>query len=173
MPNKIESPNRQLVMASAVMAGLLLGLALASLRDRLDRRIHSAAEVEKLYGLAVLGELDLRKNNLDKVGADSPRARQLRALAMAIQASVPGESMIALVQPVSDVTMSRDVAREIAAGAASTGSRTALLTRKSVFKSAAEAVSRRGTTPTFGCPATSSSSSSGSTAWPRPWFPRR
>jgi hypothetical protein len=52
--------------------------------------------------------------------------------------------MIALVQPVSDVTMSRDVAREIAAGAASTGSRTVLLTRKSVFKSAAEAVSRRG-----------------------------
>jgi capsular polysaccharide biosynthesis protein len=144
VPTKIEKPNRQLVLASTVMAGLLLGLALASLRDRADRRIHSAAEVERLYGLAVLGELDLRKVNLENVGADSPRASQLRALAMAIQASVPGESMVALVQPVSDVTMSRDVAREIATGAASTGSRTVLLTRKSVFKSAAEAVSRRG-----------------------------
>lgn len=141
-PASPTTPNSVIVLASAVMVGLLLGLALATGRDRLDHRLHSAAEIEKHFGLAVVGELDLRKMSLDDVDPDGPAARQMRALAVAVQSATPSETPVVFVVSASDTSLARDVAREMTKGAASAGGRTTLLTRKSTTGSTSVAIAR-------------------------------
>jgi capsular polysaccharide biosynthesis protein len=143
LPAKPTKPSRMLVLASGLMAGLLLGLGLATLRDRLDRRLHSAAEVEKLFGLAVVGEVDLRKHDLTAAVLDEDLARSMRGLALAVEAAVPAVSPLVLVVPASDASLARDISRELALGAASTGSRTGLLTRRESAKSEIPVIRRR------------------------------
>lgn len=61
-PTTPVDPNPLLVLPSALMGGLLLGVGLASLRERLDRRIHTGAEVERVFGLVPVAQLAAGKH---------------------------------------------------------------------------------------------------------------
>lgn len=50
-------PNPLLVLPSGLMGGLLLGLGFAAVRERLDQRIHSGADLERVFGLVPAAEL--------------------------------------------------------------------------------------------------------------------
>ncbi|WP_336207961.1 Wzz/FepE/Etk N-terminal domain-containing protein [Nonomuraea sp. LPB2021202275-12-8] len=58
-PQAPSSPGLPLFLGSGLMAGLLLGAAAAAARDRLDTRLRSAADVERLTGLPALADLSL------------------------------------------------------------------------------------------------------------------
>jgi capsular polysaccharide biosynthesis protein len=60
LPQRPSSPNPTLNLATGIMAGLLLGLALALLRERLDRRIRTVADVRQRGRVPVLAALDER-----------------------------------------------------------------------------------------------------------------
>ncbi len=57
LPTQPSSPNKLIDVGSGLFAGLLIGLAMALLVDRRDRRLHSASEVRALTGLPVLLEV--------------------------------------------------------------------------------------------------------------------
>ncbi|KAB8191123.1 hypothetical protein FH608_031435 [Nonomuraea phyllanthi] len=56
-PETPSAPSLPLYLGTGIMAGLLAGSAAAYTRDRLDRRLRTAADVERLTGLPVLGDL--------------------------------------------------------------------------------------------------------------------
>ncbi|PZG07128.1 Wzz/FepE/Etk N-terminal domain-containing protein [Nonomuraea aridisoli] len=56
-PDAPSAPSLPLYLGTGLMAGLLAGSAAAYARDRLDRRLRTAADVERLTGLPVLGDL--------------------------------------------------------------------------------------------------------------------
>jgi capsular polysaccharide biosynthesis protein/Mrp family chromosome partitioning ATPase len=53
-PGKPSSPKKALIIPSGLVAGLLIGLILAFLVDRRDKRIHNAAHAERVLDLPVL-----------------------------------------------------------------------------------------------------------------------
>lgn len=59
LPTSPSSPNWKLNLALGALAGLLIGVGYAVVRDRMDRRIRSAEQVEKATGLAAVGSLPL------------------------------------------------------------------------------------------------------------------
>lgn len=56
LPARSAGPATWTILVAGLSVGLLLGLAVAALRMRTDRRVRSAAEVEQLFGLPVIGE---------------------------------------------------------------------------------------------------------------------
>src|SRR5215467_10825044 len=73
-PGKPSSPKKLLILPSGLVAGLLIGLVLAFLADRRDRRIHNATHVERLLDLPVL--LDLPPGAFGReVSIASPRSK--------------------------------------------------------------------------------------------------
>jgi succinoglycan biosynthesis transport protein ExoP len=60
-PSSPSSPNTKRNAAFGIVAGLLLGLALAFLLDLFDRRIKSAEALERLYELPALTTVPLRR----------------------------------------------------------------------------------------------------------------
>jgi uncharacterized protein involved in exopolysaccharide biosynthesis len=66
-PGVDEGQQRGKLALLAPLAGLLLGLLLAGLREMLDRRVHGPVELARLPGLSLLGEipqLDARRRGL-------------------------------------------------------------------------------------------------------------
>ncbi|WP_461187581.1 tyrosine-protein kinase domain-containing protein [Arthrobacter sp. Z4-13] len=57
LPASPTSPNTQLNLALGALVGLALGVAYALVRRLLDRRIRDSAEIERLFGLPVIGTL--------------------------------------------------------------------------------------------------------------------
>lgn len=76
LPTKPVSPGVALTALYGAALGLLLAYASALLRDRLDRRLHNAAEVEHLFSVPVIGALpvDLRLTGENKVLGGVPAA---------------------------------------------------------------------------------------------------
>ncbi len=72
LPSQPSSPNKLLDIGSGLFAGLLIGLALALLVDRRDRRLHNAGEVRALDGLPVLLELTRGKLPTAVAGRSTP-----------------------------------------------------------------------------------------------------
>jgi len=73
-PGKPSSPKKLLIIPSGLVAGLLIGLIVAFLVDRRDRRIHNSEHVERLLDLPVL--LDLPSGAFGReVSIASPRSR--------------------------------------------------------------------------------------------------
>ncbi|HUA70467.1 MAG TPA: P-loop NTPase [Solirubrobacteraceae bacterium] len=60
-PTSPSSPKVRRNAAIGLVAGVLLGLALAFLLDLFDRRIKSAEALERLYGLPAIGSVPLRR----------------------------------------------------------------------------------------------------------------
>lgn len=59
VPTSPTSPNTKLNLALGALVGLALGLAYAVVRRHLDRRLRKAAEIERLFGVPVIGTLPL------------------------------------------------------------------------------------------------------------------
>ena len=59
LPNTPSSPNVKLNLALGAVIGLVVGLAYALVRRRLDRRIRRAADIERLFGVPVIGTLPM------------------------------------------------------------------------------------------------------------------
>ncbi|MGO4186370.1 polysaccharide biosynthesis tyrosine autokinase [Pseudarthrobacter sp. TAF60_1] len=57
LPTSPVSPNVRLTLALGALLGLALGVAYALVRRHLDRRIRSAAEIERHFGVPVIGTL--------------------------------------------------------------------------------------------------------------------
>lgn len=54
LPKRPVDPNPWLIIPAGLMVGLVLGLAAAAWRERSDKRIHSAADVERVFDIAPL-----------------------------------------------------------------------------------------------------------------------
>jgi capsular polysaccharide biosynthesis protein len=87
-PSAPSSPSLPLCLGSGLMAGLLLGVAAAMLRDRLDTRLRSAADVERLTGLPALADLSYPRD---------PAA--LHDLTSAVLAACPGKRLLVRAVP--------------------------------------------------------------------------
>ncbi|MFI7636654.1 Wzz/FepE/Etk N-terminal domain-containing protein [Nonomuraea sp. NPDC049400] len=87
-PSAPASPSLPLYLGTGLMAGLLAGSAAAYVRDRLDRRLRTAADVGRLTGLPVLGDLS------------SPREPGVaHELACALVAACPGKRLLVKALP--------------------------------------------------------------------------
>ncbi|MFI6926511.1 Wzz/FepE/Etk N-terminal domain-containing protein [Nonomuraea spiralis] len=82
-PARPSSPSLPLFLGTGLMAGLLLGAAAAYARDRLDTRLRTAADVERLTGLPVLTDLSASREH-----------GVLHELACAVVASCPGKRLL-------------------------------------------------------------------------------
>ena len=56
-PKAPVDPNPLLILPSGLMAGLLVGVVLAGLRERRDKRIHAAVDVERIFGVKPLARM--------------------------------------------------------------------------------------------------------------------
>jgi Mrp family chromosome partitioning ATPase len=73
-PGKPSSPKKSLIIPSGLVVGLLIGLIVAFLVDRRDKRIHNAAHAERVLDLPVL--LDLPPGAFGReVSIASPRSK--------------------------------------------------------------------------------------------------
>lgn len=66
LPSAPVSPLLTATLGIGLAAGLLLGLGYALARNHFDRRIRAAAEIERLFGLAVVGTLPTDKRLSEK-----------------------------------------------------------------------------------------------------------
>ncbi|WP_309081068.1 polysaccharide biosynthesis tyrosine autokinase [Zhihengliuella sp.] len=140
LPSSPTSPNVRLALAIGAVAGLALGLAYALIRNHLDRRIRSAAMVERL-GQAVVGTIP-RDERLEQgraivetdalqVGPD----RQAHAFAEALRELRTNLSYIDVDNPPRSIVVTSSVPAEgksslaanLAGAIASTGQRTVLI----------------------------------------------
>ena len=130
LPHKKTSPNPVLVLPSGLMAGLLLGIALAVLRDRMDKRIHTSADVERLFGVPVLAEADAsRAASLER----SPNVQhEMRALYYALRAPDPRTPVVVLLVGDNDAAAD-ELAGVFASVSARSGSLTTLIRRDSTL----------------------------------------
>jgi capsular polysaccharide biosynthesis protein len=73
-PGKPSKPKKSLILPSGLVAGLLIGLVVAFLVDRRDKRIHNAAHAERVLDLPVL--LNLPPGAFGReVSISSPRSK--------------------------------------------------------------------------------------------------
>jgi len=84
LPTQPSSPNKLLDVASGLFGGLLIGLALALLVDRRDRRLHNMAEVRASTDLPVLLELTRRKLPIAVADRSSAQAQPFGRLRNAV-----------------------------------------------------------------------------------------
>lgn len=89
--NQLEySPNRLLVLASALLAGLALGIVAAFAVNQADRRIRSAQDSARFIGSRELVELGAGESAVPAVGPDAELYRSLREQLLAQMRSTVG-----------------------------------------------------------------------------------
>lgn len=123
------SPKKSLVLAAGIVIGLILGLLVAFLWDRRDKRLHTADDVERLLGLPVLLSLPAKAYGR-RVSLASTRSRTGRAfteLAHNMAASLGEGSHIVLVAGASPGPAASVVAANLAATLARTHSEAVLV----------------------------------------------
>ena len=66
-PIRPDSPNRIMILIAGALFSILIGLAIAFIRDALDGRIYGSRQVEKLLEMAPLGVIPMIETRRDKV----------------------------------------------------------------------------------------------------------
>ena len=129
LPTAPSSPRKLLVIPSGLIAGLILGLGLAFVRDRRDKRVHSARDVERVSGLPTL--VNLAANRQRPVTTlESPRSEAGRAfgeLAQYVSATLGEGSHALAVAATSAGSGGSIVAANLAAALARTTDETVLV----------------------------------------------
>lgn len=131
LPSRPQDPNPLLILPSGILAGLLLGLGMALLRERTDRRLHSHADVERVFGLPVLARLDPRKSSVTALMSGAPVDHEIRALFHNIESVTDENVKVVLVAAPASSQSVGEITRALALVAARTGARTSYLTRLS------------------------------------------
>ncbi|MGK5680905.1 GNVR domain-containing protein [Actinoplanes sp. URMC 104] len=129
LPETPVSPNPMINIATGGMLGLLLGLGLAFVRERYDRRLRSAADVRDRGRMHVLAALDERTTPhfddvLQPYGAGGRIFNRLRN---EVLATMPQGNQIIVVTGASRGSASTLVAANLAAALARTGSDVVLI----------------------------------------------
>ncbi|GIF65952.1 chromosome partitioning protein [Asanoa ishikariensis] len=129
LPTTPSKPNRKLNLATGAMLGLLLGLSVAVIRERLDRRVRAAADVERASRVPVLAELTLASGpQLDEVFQPyATGGRTFNRLRNEVLASLRPEDRVVVVAGASRGVASTLVAANLAAAMARSGSEVLLL----------------------------------------------
>ena len=135
LPERPSSPNRTLNLASGMGAGLLLGIVLALVLDRLDTRIRRGRDISDRVGLPLLLELNTRPPSLSVLPATHRISRELGRLRNVLLSAVPesaqaGRGRQLLLCDGSAGTAAGFVAANLAAAYARTGAQVALVTTK-------------------------------------------
>jgi capsular polysaccharide biosynthesis protein len=128
-PSNPSSPKKSIVLVAGVVIGLLLGLVVAFLWDRRDKRLHTADDVERMLGLPVLLSLPAKAYGR-RISLSSPRSRTGRAyteLAHNLAASLGEGSHIVLVAGASPGPAASVTAANLAATLARTHSEAVLV----------------------------------------------
>jgi uncharacterized protein involved in exopolysaccharide biosynthesis/Mrp family chromosome partitioning ATPase len=129
VPDQPTSPNTMLNIAAGAMLGLLAGLVLAFLRERLDRRLRTAADVRDRARMPVLAALDERTTPHfdDVLQPYGPGGRVFNRLRNEVLASLEPNDKIIVVTGASRGSASTLVAANLAAALARTGSDVVLI----------------------------------------------
>jgi uncharacterized protein involved in exopolysaccharide biosynthesis/Mrp family chromosome partitioning ATPase len=133
LPEKASSPVKSVILASGLALGLLLGLCLAFWRERRDRRIHTAGQVERELRLPVLADLPrpARGQSLDALAPQkAPLGQeyvQLRNALLRTLESDHGSGGVALLVSRASLGTASGVATNLAAAVARAGSDVALV----------------------------------------------
>ncbi len=135
LPQRPSSPNRTLDLASGMGAGLLLGIVLALLLDRLDTRIRRGRDISDRVGLPLLLELPARSPSLTMLPPSDKISRELGRLRNVLLTAIPepreaGRGRQLLLCDGSTGTAAGFVAANLAAAYARTGQQVALITTK-------------------------------------------
>jgi Mrp family chromosome partitioning ATPase len=128
-PTSPSSPRKLLYIPSGLIAGLVIGLAWAFVRDRRDRRVHSVRDVERLGNLPTLLSL-VDKPHGRVTGLESPRSvagRGFSELARYVDAALGDGSHVIAVAATSNGSGGSVVAVNLAAALARTSDRTVLI----------------------------------------------
>jgi len=118
-----------LVLPSGAMAGLLLGLGMAVVRERTDRRVHSGADLERLFNLPVLAQLKPRRGQLSSLSLSGRLDHDLRGLFHSVAAAGEGASQVVLVASLRAPQPADQIARPLCLIAARSGVRATYVNR--------------------------------------------
>jgi Mrp family chromosome partitioning ATPase len=129
VPDRPTSPNALLNTASGAMIGLLLGLALAFVRERFDGRLRTAADVRDRARIGVLAALDERTTPQfdDVLQPYGPGGRVFNRLRNEVLASLHEGDQVIVVTGASRGSATTLVAANLAAALARTGSDVVLI----------------------------------------------
>jgi Mrp family chromosome partitioning ATPase len=129
VPDEPTSPDALLDMAAGAMIGLLVGLLLAFLRERFDRRLRTAADVRDRGRIPVLAVLDerTRPHFDDVLQPYGPGGRVFNRLRNEVLASLSSGDRIIVVTGASRGSATTLVAANLAASLARTGSDVVLI----------------------------------------------
>ncbi|MFU8873288.1 Wzz/FepE/Etk N-terminal domain-containing protein [Micromonospora sp. SL4-19] len=135
LPESPSSPNRTLNLASGMGVGLLLGIVLALVLDRLDTRVRRGRDISDRLGLPLLVELPAQASSLAMLPATHQISRELGRLRNVLLSAVPqpreaGRGRQLLLCDASAGNAAGFVATNLAAAYARTGQQVALLTTK-------------------------------------------
>ncbi|MER5700360.1 lipopolysaccharide biosynthesis protein [Micromonospora sp. NPDC002296] len=134
LPRKPSSPNTTLNLASGLGAGLLFGIVVALVLDRLDTRVRRGRDVADRLGLSMLLELPPRPTGLTVLPAAHEVARELGRLRNVLLSTMPeprpGRGRLLLLTDTSRGPAAGFVVGNLAAAYARTGAQVAVVTTK-------------------------------------------
>jgi capsular polysaccharide biosynthesis protein/Mrp family chromosome partitioning ATPase len=134
LPQKPSSPNTTLNLASGFGAGLLFGIVLALVLDRLDTRVRRGRDVAGRLGLPMLLELPARPSGLAVLPPAHEVSRELGRLRNVLLSTMPdpqpGRGRQLLLTDTSPGPAAGFVVGNLAAAYARTGAQVAVVTTK-------------------------------------------
>jgi capsular polysaccharide biosynthesis protein len=124
VPKTPVDPNPMVIIPAGLMAGLVIGLGLAALRERSDKRIHTGSEVERLFGMVPLTTLVARgRAHFLRIDHD------VRAFYHSLRANGPDRGEVALLVGPDAGDTAEHLSFSVAVLASRSGSSTAFVTR--------------------------------------------
>ncbi|MFE9104037.1 AAA family ATPase [Actinomadura geliboluensis] len=128
-PSQPSGPNVPLFLTGGLMAGLLVGLGVGAVRDRLDTRLRSAADVERMLDMPVLLELQpgAKGERLGLLPARSRNGQEVHELSHQLNAVLGHGNHVILVTSATDGPGAGLSAANLAAALARTQSRVVLV----------------------------------------------
>ncbi|HEX5301547.1 MAG TPA: Wzz/FepE/Etk N-terminal domain-containing protein [Streptosporangiaceae bacterium] len=121
------TPKKKIVLPSGLVAGLVIGFGLAYLRDRRDKRIRGAHDVERFLGLPAMLTVPAVSSGERVASASLGSGQPTVELAHAVAAELGRGDHILLVAGVSPGPTGGMVAADLAAGLARTHATTVLV----------------------------------------------
>lgn len=132
LPTQPSAPSIPLFLASGGLLGLFAGLAGATVRQRLDKRVRFAGDVARHSGLPLLAQLPARiePRSDDLYPTHGPAARAFHRLRNEVLASLGEEDRVIMVTGASPGNASTLVAANLAAALARSGSEVVLVSAR-------------------------------------------